>query len=467
MEPNLKYILRYTVLLAAALFVHSSLFAATYYVPDDHATIQDAITASDDSDVILVRPGTYFENIDLLGKLITVQSLWGPEITTIDGSRAGAVVTAKSGEKAQTVLSGFTITNGMDANDVGGISCTSSSPKVENNIITRNQGCGISGFDWKSIVSNNRFSFNTSSAIYCTFLSRPNVQGNLIFANTAQFGGAINCEDSSTPKIFNNFFAGNTADSGGALFISDESAPTISCNTFTGNFASIAGGALYCKSSSPEVTNCIFWQDSSPQGPEIYVGGTSSAPSVLTISYSDVEGGQSQVHVESGHTLSWGAGMIDQDPLFFGPSYADYHLSWNSPCRDAGTAVPSLPDEDFEGDPREINNVIDMGADEYNIHLYYHGVAMPGSTIYVHVVGIPSYKVTGIMGSAIKDPPLGSNYGWIYMEPPYYFFPLGYMPGDGILPKAVTIPFYWLGDYHFQALVGQDLTNLMVVRVFP
>jgi len=451
----------------AFFLVSASLFGATYYVPDDYVTIQAAINVSVDYDIILVRPGTYVENIDLQGKLITVQSLWGPEITTIDGNRAGNVVTANSGEKAQTVLDGFTIMNGLGANGSGGIICSNSSPKIENNVITYNQGYGFTGYDCRSLVIGNKFIFNSSSAIFCSQASKLNILDNLFFANTADYGAGILCEDLSTTKIINNFFAANSADSGGAIFVNTESSPEILNNTMTGNYASVSGGAIVCKSSTPEVRNCILWQNSAPQGKEIYVGGTFTTPSVLTIDYSDVEGGQGQVFVESGHTLAWGAGMIDQDPLFFAPSYADYHLGWHSPCRDAGTADPGLPDEDFEGDPRVVNITVDMGADEYNVHLYYFGTATPGGTIYMHVAGIPGGEVTGIMGSAIKDPPHGTYYGWVYMEPPYYFFPLGFIPGDGILPKAVSIPPHWLGDYYFQALAGLKLTNLLVVRVFP
>ena len=45
---------------------------ATYYVPDNYATIQAAINASANGDVIIVRPGTYMENLDFSGKEVTV-----------------------------------------------------------------------------------------------------------------------------------------------------------------------------------------------------------------------------------------------------------------------------------------------------------------------------------------------------------------------------------------------------------
>ena len=46
------------------------------YVPADYATIQAAIDAAVDGDVIIVFPGTYSENIDCTGKNITVRSTY-------------------------------------------------------------------------------------------------------------------------------------------------------------------------------------------------------------------------------------------------------------------------------------------------------------------------------------------------------------------------------------------------------
>ena len=88
---------------------------ATYYVPDDFPTIQAAIDGASGGDTIVVRPGTYRENIDFRGKALTVKSQYGAYTTVIDGGGAGSTVTFQNNEGAGSVLDGFTVTNGSAA----------------------------------------------------------------------------------------------------------------------------------------------------------------------------------------------------------------------------------------------------------------------------------------------------------------------------------------------------------------
>jgi pectin methylesterase-like acyl-CoA thioesterase len=86
-------------------------------VPDDYATIQEAIDAAEDGDVIVIREGTYRESIDFLGKNITLRSADpdDPEVvaaTVIDAGGVNSVVTFAGGESQAAVITGFTLTGG-------------------------------------------------------------------------------------------------------------------------------------------------------------------------------------------------------------------------------------------------------------------------------------------------------------------------------------------------------------------
>ena len=92
--------------------------AATIHVPADHPTIQAAIDAAQDGDVIEIAPGTYQENV-VLGKSVTLMAAVYDEgdprnnTTALDGS-GGTVVAVPSGVAPGPSLVGLVITNGVD-----------------------------------------------------------------------------------------------------------------------------------------------------------------------------------------------------------------------------------------------------------------------------------------------------------------------------------------------------------------
>ncbi len=77
-----------------------------------YSTIQAAIDAAQTGDLVLVHDGTYVENINFKGKAIRLRSENGAEKTTIDGNQSGSVVTFRGIEIAESILEGFSITNG-------------------------------------------------------------------------------------------------------------------------------------------------------------------------------------------------------------------------------------------------------------------------------------------------------------------------------------------------------------------
>ena len=105
---------------------------------DPFCKIQDCIVAAMDGDECVVAPGTYFENINLLGKAVMLRSTNGPEVTTIDANDSGTVVKCTSDEGADTVLDGFTITHGNAVSGGGGMLNINNSPTVTNCTFSEN-----------------------------------------------------------------------------------------------------------------------------------------------------------------------------------------------------------------------------------------------------------------------------------------------------------------------------------------
>ncbi len=368
------------------------------------ATIQHGINTSSNTNTVLVQPGTYVENINFNGKLITVGSLFFTtqdtsyiSSTIIDGNSNGSVVTFNNGEDSTTVLCGFTITNGLgggsnpdyygggitcenlsnpslenltisgNASSVygGGIHCENSSPNLQNVAITGNSaiyGGGICCFDNSSpslenVTISDNFNSYDGGGIYCYYHSSPNLQNVTISGNSASagewgtaHGGGICCIDDSSPSLENVTITGNSASGnhvyGGGIFCYNSSPiiqnVTIASNSASGNY--VYGGGIYCENSSPNLINSVLWNNL-PQ--EIYIASGS-----VTATYSDIEGGYT------------GTGNIDSDPLFVNPDYVsdyeDYHLLSNSPCIDAGDPTSPL---DPDG------TIVEMGAYYFN-HQY-------------------------------------------------------------------------------------------------
>ncbi len=288
---------------------------ATRLVPGEYPTIQAAIDACVDGDVVVVAPGIYTgdgnRDIDFKGKVITVRSQNGPENCIIDCN--GTQTEPHRGfyfhnyEDANSVLDGFTISGSKNS----AILCSyDSSPTITNCTITGNsserEGGGIicrlhsSPTITNCIISGNK-SKGSGGGVCCTDGSNPTISNCSIIGNSSEgSGGGVCCMYHSSPTIINCTITGNSSESngGGGVSCMQYSSPTVEGCTFSANSARrLGGGMCNSSSSSPTVTNCILWADAPS---EIY-GGTP------TITYSDVQGGYS------------GIGNINADPCFVQP----------------------------------------------------------------------------------------------------------------------------------------------------
>ena len=116
-------------------------WAGAIQVPGGHQSIQAAIQAAQQGDVITVAPGVYRENVDFLGKAIVLTSV-DPrntdvvEKTVIEGDGTTPTVTFANAEGRGTILRGFTIRSRLSSEPslerhTLGILIESASPLVE------------------------------------------------------------------------------------------------------------------------------------------------------------------------------------------------------------------------------------------------------------------------------------------------------------------------------------------------
>lgn len=342
-------------------------------VPDDFPTIQKAINAAQDYWTIRVAPGTYYENLNYLGKIITIRSIAGPHQTVIDGRQQNSVVLIKDCQSRATILDGFTITNGKKSRG-GGVLCLSSSAIIRNNIITKNNGMfsggGVCCGNDQSLILNNHIINNIACAavvdgggIGCN-QSNAEIIGNYIAHNQARgcfyiargggiglqesyvliannkimynvvrdvdFGGGDGggiCGDFSHAVITNNLIAFNESGRvGGGISLMWDSSAIISNTTLYENKGDV-GAELSTWGYGTSVQNSILWNTTQTPIIDYYAG-------ILEINYCDIAGGW------PGYT------NIDADPLFVDPDNHNFALKQDpcqpgirSPCVDAGNAL--------------------------------------------------------------------------------------------------------------------------------
>jgi hypothetical protein len=104
-------------------------------------SIQDAVDAALAGDEIVVTNGTYGGVV--VDKLLTLWSVNGAAVTTIDGGGTSRCVYLRDG----TSLSGFTLTNGFDYSRGGGLVCETTNALVSNCLLTGNAVFGRDGWD--------------------------------------------------------------------------------------------------------------------------------------------------------------------------------------------------------------------------------------------------------------------------------------------------------------------------------
>ncbi len=359
-------------------------------MPEDFATIQEAIDNASEGDIIEVGPGTYSGDgnwdIDFRGKAITVRSSHGPNDTIIDctGYEGHRGFYFNNGEGSDSVLRGFTIVgavvpgsdvpsdfeswNSSPDNPVGGgIYCEFSSPSIVDCVIKRcatelGGGIGVVGGsptiidcvieDCRAGGAGLAESGGRGAGIGLirssdtTMILNSQIRNNSAYYNS--FGAGVYCWRSSA--FFSNCdISHNTAEGnvqGGGAFCGGSSSHIEFENCVISNNTAEIGGGLCAGTSGDStvesviITNCTIAHNSlsADQPADSTGGGIHSVSSNITIRNSIVwyNDGAAVVLIDpaSNNPVLYssieggypGQGNIDSDPLFASLSGSDYHL---------------------------------------------------------------------------------------------------------------------------------------------
>jgi predicted outer membrane repeat protein len=264
----------------------------------------------------------------------------------------------------------------------------------------------LDGFIISGGAANNG-SNDDGGGLWCEVSGHPTISHCTFEDNLAEYGGAIRCDGVSSPTIISCIFRNNLADYygagyGGGIALNNQSSPTLYNCTFVGNRSARSGGGMYYRyGTNPTLVNCTFALNHANNGGGIYGNNSSDAAYVYnSIFWGNTRFvfGEGIVADESGQIMNcWGmtinnscvqawssggggsgsgTGNTASDPMLVdadgaddlpGTADDDLHLLEGSPAQDTGdnAYLPVWMVTDLDGAPRIMNNIVDMGAHEY------------------------------------------------------------------------------------------------------
>jgi hypothetical protein len=363
--------------------------------------IQDAIDAADSGDKVIVTNGLFntggrvtdgtLTNRVVIDKSLTVQSVNGPDFTTIEGHQVSGITNGPGAVRCvqmttNTALIGFTITHGAtdtnfdSDNDVfaGGVRCLSFNDSVLSNCVIINNSAytdagGISlGTLNNCIIANNSDTYYGGGAEFST------LNHCLVTNNYSTFGvGGVRGDSGEGPllnglpvvSINNCIVEGNSSGAGygGAascilnhcLIIGNQGDGASGCRIFNSTIVSNSVGIEACNVRN----SVVYYNDVNyPSGTyPIFLNSCTTPLPKYGIDYKN----EFQ--------------NIATEPLFIDPAHGDFHLQPNSPCINSGknaflTITTNQSDlnvpltvltNDFDGNPRLVGGTVDLGMYEF------------------------------------------------------------------------------------------------------
>lgn len=301
-------------------------------------TIQDAVAASTNGDLILVMDGVYdtgaydiyitpYNRYGLsrvsITNAVTVRSINGPAVTTIQGLQVGSTGNGPDAIRCAyltngAILSGFSLTGGATMSTGycpkgGGVCCASATPIISNCVLRANTAAISAGGAYGGTLLN------------C-----------LIISNTAGDGGG----GAQDWVLTNCLLVGNSATRGGGAFGGYLYNCTVTANSATTYAGGTAGSGLF---------NSIVYFNTALSQPNY-----TEPLGLLALFYS----------CTTPLPLS-GVGHFTNAPLFVSPAVGDYRLQANSPCINAGHNKYITNNLDLAQTLRISGGTVDVGAYEF------------------------------------------------------------------------------------------------------
>ncbi len=302
-------------------------------------TLQDALAVSCTGTTIYVAEGTYYptDGTDqtipfLLNKSINLYGGFSPSngITTPGQQDWNTYPTILSGDIDQDGL--------LDAENSQTVIYATGDVLVEGFIIEQGNADGDQFGPLLPKAGGGLMNTSNSQFTNCIFRN-----------NSALAGGAVYCQ-LGNPTFTNCIIYDNLASLSSAAVSPSSGSPMFINCTIVDNVSPAA--TMYINTANVTLTNCIFWNN----GVDLACFGVGHA-SVMTSLLHD--GGLPACGV------NLGGNIYNQDPLFEDVMTHNYRITQFSPALNTGTNSGTTATRDFDQKNRIFQNVVDMGAYEY------------------------------------------------------------------------------------------------------
>jgi hypothetical protein len=392
----------------------------------DYSSIQAALDAASDGDVVKVAAGTYTDvsvrprrdvtttgvvtQVVYINKAVTVRGGYtttngfadppDPHAnpTTLDAQGQGRVLYI-TGDISPTV-EGLRIVGGNDRGQGGGdyyvgigfddygggVYIITAAVTISNSQVLSNTGHDCGGglclVNSEATLSNNIIAYNTAASFgggLCLVDSGATLSGNSVVRNSAgDFGGGLSLWRGNA-TLGGNAIISNTADAGGGLLI--EGGDTmLSNNVVADNRANSEGSGLCIWGAHSHLLHTTIARNSGGDGSGLRVDGSGTRYSSVVLTNTVLVSHGVGISITSGNTVTVDAVLWHSTPVTISysadasvtvhnqckgaPAFAadGYHLTRGSAAVDRG--VNAGVATDIDGEPRPAGANPDLGADE-------------------------------------------------------------------------------------------------------